>query len=78
MNIWLVFHDNYGDQGVDFKGAFATKEIAELWLKIHEQDKNELRWYDIREVEVQEQIIHTVKYNFEQSEYIRARLKSVE
>lgn len=75
MNVWIVFHCNYDDQGVDFKGIFSTKEIAELWLKLNEPNKDNWTWYNIEEVEVQEEIIRTIKWNREQTEYLEKRLK---
>ncbi len=32
MVVYVVLHDNYGDQGVDFHGVFSTKELADEYI----------------------------------------------
>lgn len=49
MTVFVVLHDNYGDQGLDFHGAFATRKLAENYINNREPDQYERELYMIEE-----------------------------
>jgi hypothetical protein len=53
--VYVVLYYNYGDQGVDFRGCFSSKELAQKYInKTFKED--EARWCDIEEEVVDERI----------------------
>ncbi len=50
--VFVVLYANYGDQGVDYKGAFGSRKAAEDFIVAEEPDEHERQWYDIVESEV--------------------------
>lgn len=54
MTVYAVLYCNYGDQGVDFCGVFATKEAAQRYIDKREQNVQERQWFQIEDCEVSE------------------------
>lgn len=50
--VFVVLHENYGDQGVDFHGVFRSLEAAEHYVLQCEPSEHERQWWEIRMVEV--------------------------
>jgi hypothetical protein len=53
MTLFVVLHDNYGDQGVDFHGVFGSFKRAQAYISKQEPDKHEQQWWEIHECEPQ-------------------------
>lgn len=51
--VFVVLHENYGDQGVDFHFAFATRELADQYVRKREPRERERTWWEVREVVIQ-------------------------
>lgn len=51
--VYAVLFYNYGDQGSDFKGVFATREAAEAYIRMTEPNEHEAQYYEIVETQVQ-------------------------
>lgn len=48
-SVFAVVHCNYGDQGVDFLGVFASKKLAEEFIARREPREDERQWWDVLE-----------------------------
>lgn len=48
-SVFVVVHDNYGDQGVDFHGVFSTHEKANAYIHRREPLEGERQWWSIEE-----------------------------
>jgi hypothetical protein len=53
VTVFVVLHDNYGDQGVDFHGVFGSFKRAQAYISKQEPDKHEQQWWEIHECEPQ-------------------------
>jgi hypothetical protein len=52
MIVYVVLHDNYVDQGVDFHKVFSSREKAQSYIHEQEPDESEHQNWLIVETEV--------------------------